>query len=539
MITSGLERMNKFDDFVTGDDTPWPIMADAYTISGNIIASKKARQKSTYNFANRVWPLKAMSDVALDNRMVLFGVTDFCRLLARQTTYIDVMASKEYMDRSHSYGGPLHFPEHLWMRVINEYNGLLPIKIESLPDGSTFWPGEPVIQVTSLDDGFGEIAAHIEGVMVGMVSVATARATLTRHWLERMRDAVRAYNPGLDEQTVLGRAQWMIHDFGMRASSCLQESNILGRAHLLSFNGTDTFNAGFTAWEQGASHPVGTSILALAHRIVQGYESEYEAYNSIYNASDPGIGSYVADCYDFARAVTNCLVPLAKQGQNIVVARPDSGDYLDNVLFVVKTAINNGLYTTREDGRKVPTTLRFIQGDSMNPDKVMKCIKAVAALGCDPTAWGIFGVGGYLRNTPNRDVLSSAYKLSAMGHDDQWVIKLSDTPAKLSIPGPSVLLRGKNLRYAETVCFANEVSRYGDNFKPAYVTYYNGDGTKTCRSGIDCFGDVCFESFDTIRQRAIEEFDSHANVEIDRHNPFSPEIRKCQEWMLDRYGKKS
>lgn len=107
MITSGLERMNKFDDFVTGDDTPWPIMADAYTISGNIIASKKARQKSTYNFANRVWPLKAMSDVALDNRMVLFGVTDFCRLLARQTTYIDVMASKEYMDRSHSYGGPL------------------------------------------------------------------------------------------------------------------------------------------------------------------------------------------------------------------------------------------------------------------------------------------------------------------------------------------------------------------------------------------------------------------------------------------------
>lgn len=520
--------MQKRETFLRGRIHVSPILtADAYTISSNALVSQKAKDKSIYNMTNRYSPNKTWN-ACTDSRMVLYGLTDYIRNnLTKPISKSDVNEAEKFMSTAHSFGGPLSFDRSMWDRVVKEFGGYLPIKIESLPEGSTFFPNEPIVQVSSLASGFGEVAASVEAGLLGMVSIATARATLTRHFRDKLELWCKKQHPTWKQDQIDGVVDWFIHDFGMRASSCTEESEILGRAHLLSFNGTDTFNAAFQARQMGGSAPIGTSILALAHRIVQGYKHEKDAYGTIHQASGGTISSMVGDCYNFERAVSDYLVDLAKKNEGVVVARPDSGNYVENVRFVCRAAIVAGLFTKDEQDRPKATTLRFIQGDSMTFSKVQYVLDALFNDGLDPFGWGIFGIGGYLRNSCSRDSLSSAYKLCAIGHENKAVIKLGDGVGKLSVPGPTKLLRdgiiGKfssvQLRKVETDC-------------GAYQTYFDG-------SDDDLVGDVCLESFDTVRNRAIMEFREMASVPsnfgLPENTCLSKGIRKLQNATLEQY----
>jgi nicotinic acid phosphoribosyltransferase len=299
----------------------------------------------------------------------------------------------------------------------------------------------------------------------------------------------------------------------------MAEAEIYGRAHLLVFNGTDTTNAAFQAWVNGASRPIGTSILALAHRIVMGYETEQEAYEAIYAASDDnkpighiGFGSYVADCYDFHNAVKTFLVNIAKRGSRVVVARPDSGDYLENVLFIVEEALKANLYRVDDQGK--PNVIQTLD----------------ERLGVNATGWGIFGVGGWLRNLPNRDVLSSAYKLSSYGLDNTPSVKLSDTLAKMSVPGPNVIVRPDYVSDT-TVHFAGR----GYDRHNQLVTFYNG-----AHKNIEAFYAPCYESFNTERHRVLAGFDSYKGCyNAEGRSPLSREIREFQRAVMERHGKQA
>ena len=519
---------------------PFPLMADAYTISGEAFAGREAIQKSIYNVTNRIGPSKAIGDisVAKDNRMVFYGLSEFIRRhLSTPITHDDIDAAKAFMETAHSFGGPLNFPEKTWRRVVDEYEGYLPIKISALREGSTFFPYEPVIQVESSGEGFGELAAHIEAVMLGMVSVMSARATICRHWLDRIREEFGrnkysnpnftmslASNEDLAEFDVMAR--FFIHDFGMRASSCAEESELLGMAHLLVFHGTDTFNAAYAAMERGAERPTGTSILALAHRIVQGHTTEEEAFEAIFGAAgEGGIASYVADCYNFKTAVQKHLKAMAERNKGCIVVRPDSGDYLENCLFVAQEAYEAGL----QDGQDRPgaTSMRFIQGDSMNPDKVNHVLQCLRNKGFNSVNWGIFGVGGWLRNTPTRDLFSSAYKLATKGLDNEAVCKLSDTPAKMSVPGDTIILRGNGACVTgPSVYFRDE---FGHGADEREVYYKDG-----------AMFDIMAESFADISKRTIEDFDthlsSHPNFGHDKEvDVLSPKIRDFQSKVVSKY----
>lgn len=468
---------------------PFPLTADAYTISSNFFSSNRAIEKSIYNYTNRYSPSheKAFPLVAKDDRMVLFGLSEYIKEhLANPITEEDIIESANFMQSAHSFGGSLPFPKDLWYRVLKEYNGFLPIKIEALAEGSTFFPQEPVIQVTSLAEGFGELCAHIEAVMVGTVSTATARVTMERHWLERIREWVRYNNENLTRDEVDAIARWIIHDFGMRASSVANESELLGMCHLLVFHGTDTFNAAYLAYKYGAKRPTGTSIIAGAHHTIQSHETEKEAFMALKNAaiaSGQKIASFISDCYNFPEAV-KILKEMAEEDLDFTfVSRPDSGEQIKNIIHIVNHNLKN---------------LRFIEGNSVNPVKMNNIFKALADLGRDPTKYGIFGVGGYLRNTPTRDSLSSAYKLSSIGKENKPVIKLSEDEGKLSVPGPNSVLRFKD-RARHTVEPSVVI---GSNENSAYHTYY--DGGK--------MGEIMEETFDVKQDRTINDFDSFENI---------------------------
>lgn len=479
---------------------PVPLNADAYTVASACLASPEAKSGSVYNMTNRYSPQKVWPNVAKDSRMVFWGLSQYIRrTLTDRVTPDDIKESSAFMAQANSMGGPLPFNPQIWQRVIDEYDGYLPIKIQAPAEGSVFFPFEPVIQVTA-QNGFGEIAAHVEAVLVGTVSTSTARLTLTRHLLDRMLDWVKRDNPDVIDTYAI--AQWMIHDFGMRASSNAQESEDFGLAHLLCFNGTDTFNAAYVAWKLGSKPGTGTSILALAHRIVQGYKSEQECFDNL--RAQNQMASYVADCYNFKKAVREKLTKLL--GGPIVVARPDSGEYIENDMLVLRTAVEHGEYTVREDGVMLPKTLKVIQGDSMTPEKIELLFRNRSSNGFSATAWGIIGMGGYLRNQCTRDTLSSAYKLSAVSDNGRWrpVVKLSETPGKLSVPGPNEVYRyveGGMYSNHETVFTEGEYNCLGSKF---YRTWYN--------CGFTMYDD---ELFSTKQTRTIQDFDAAANLPSD------------------------
>lgn len=523
----------ELSDFVKGRiGVPTPLNGDAYTVAGEALASVRAKEHSVYGLSFRKSPAEAedLKDFCTDDRMILYGLSDYIRNnLTKPVTREQVDAAEKFMATAHAFGGPLNFDRKVWDRVIDEFGGYLPLKIEALPEGSTFYPGEVPVQVTSLAEGFGEIAALVEANLVGMVSIASTRATMERHLLERMKDYAREDDPTASDADILFRAQLMIHDFGMRASSSSEESEVLGKAHLLSFFGTDTFGAAYQAFVLNDNQRVGSSVLALAHRTVQGAESQGAAFAQIRKAAGPGgIASYVADCYDFHAAIRDEILPLALEASRtdnaVLVPRPDSGNYLENIMYIVVTAKENGLYKEQPNGRAAMTNMRFIQGDSMNWDKISTAMDELRDNGYSPVGCGIFGVGGWLRNTPTRDTFSVAYKLMAKGEDEEAVVKLSDTRIKMSVPGPVHTLRGQAADEPSTV-MQYEQGTAGQN---ALVAYYNG-----AVSGNEKFGAPCLEKFSILQERTIHGFDTAPKYQ----RVLSDEVMRIQNATMAAHGR--
>ncbi len=167
----------------------------------------------------------------------------------------------------------------------------------------------------------------------------------------------------------------------------------------------------------------------------------------------------------------------------------------------------------------------------MNWEKINHVWDALEDIEANPTGWGIFGIGGWLRNTPNRDSLSSAYKLCAMGRypHQRPIIKLSDTLAKVSVPGPTVMIRnGEGMHYHPTVYFQDEWTPQ-ENMHEAYQVYYHGHPV------------AMEDTFADHRNRAITQFDAYRGVPSNRgtpdNSPLSSRIMELQQQTMEKHGK--
>lgn len=464
--------------------TPRLLRADAYTIGADKFQSDKAKQKSVYYVVFRRELNKINPDLYEkgDNRIVLSGIQRILeRLFYEPVTHEEIDLTKEYLANFKVTTKGLakyDFPEHLWRRIVDEFNGRPPILIKAFPEGSIVYPGEPVIQIESLVDGFGELAAWFESKIL-QVWATSERVTQNEHWLKFLKKMVLEIDPTLEEDMNTFFASLMLHDFGDRAGMNEMESEDLGMVHLYTFSGTDTCAGGYQAWMNSNKTPgISVSVNALAHRNVQAYETEEECYKTMFERAEDGeILSQVADCYDFFYTVKNYHLPLALKSKNenkgiVLVSRPDSGNAMEQVLFVCRTAVENGLYEERTiNGKKwkFGTFLKFIEGDGMDFKTMKEIIYALMKDGFAPYGWGLFGVGGGLRNLLKRDNTGAKYALCAMGNDNTGVVKLSETIGKTTLPGPFKVLRSKEaLQSKKTVVFASEEG------VDTHVEYFNG-----------------------------------------------------------------
>jgi nicotinamide phosphoribosyltransferase len=525
--------------------TPRLLMADSYTISSELFASEDAKEKSVYYITFRRILEKVNPTLYNkgDNRIVFTGLSRILDYLFYEPiTHKEIDETKRFLaDKKVTTKGlkEMYFPEHLWRKIVDEYNGRPPLKIRALKEGSVAYPNEPVVVIENIPDGFGEIAAWFESTLLKIWS-STEMVTQLAHWFEYCKSLVsHVYGDTINNEQKNFLAGLMLHNFGCRAGMTPQESEWMGADALYIFSGTDTFSGAYQAWKNSnESVGVAMSVFALAHRNVQGYEIEEDCHRTLNSVSSDGdIDSHVADCYSYFDTVENILLPIAKENVDagngkVIVGRPDSGDPSEQVLWLCKLAHKHGLSTVETILKKewrFSTGLKFIEGDSMNWDKMKEINDELILHGFPPFAWGLYGVGGGLRKI-NRDDFSGKYALCAVGKDLKPVCKFSETLEKTTLPGPFKVLRNKEaLEEKKTIVFYNEPG------EDALVPYFDGsDIWEPFKEGYD-------DDFNTIKSRIFEQMETmplNLSTEDNHHYPASDKIKEVRIQLLKKYAPK-
>lgn len=530
-------------------ETPRLLKADAYTVGSDKFQSLSAKQKSIYYGTYRR-QLSTVNPVLYnegDDRIIFAGLQIPLEELFREPiTHQEIDTTKEFLKTfKATMVGPAvyHFPEEMWRQVVDYYNGRPPIKIKAMPEGSVVYPNEPVFQVENTnkeDELMGELAAMFESTLLKTWAVSE-RVTQNQHWISKLKNMMREVEgDAMTEDDIHFHASLMLTDFGDRAGITNNETEILGSAHLYTFGGTDSCSGAYQAWENANRTPVGSSVNALAHRNVQAYDVENDCYEAIYNSCENNeIISMVSDCYDFYPANEKYILPLAlrsvkENNGKIVVSRPDSGNAKEQVLWLCRLAVRNGLYTEKTNSKgetwKYATTLKFIEGDGMTWAQMWDIIEALLEAGFAPHGWGLFGVGGGLRNPLKRDNLSAKYALCARGAERVGVVKFSDTLGKTTLPGPFKVLRTPiALENKETIVFETE------DGEDAMITYFDGSNIW------EPFGEGMNDNFLDIRARIREQWDSmplNLTSATNHNYPASDAILDERRRLLAKYAPK-
>lgn len=529
--------------------TPRLLVADAYTIGSNPFESPEAKDKSTYYITFR----KKLSSVNPDlyekgNDKMIFGGLQRIqeKLFYEPITHAEIDEAIAFLKMAKvTMKGFKNFyvPEELWRLVVDKYNGRPPLKIMAMPEGSVVYPNEPVVEIVNNNDlteeQMGVLAAWFESKLLQSWAVSE-RITQNQHWFTFLYTTFKRINPELSDAEAGFFASIMLHDFGDRAGIVAEESEELGMAHLYTFPGTDTFAGAYQAFKNcdGDSTGLFGSVNALAHRNVQSYEFEGDCYLAVYEASADGeFISMVGDCYEYFYAVETYMVPLAKRSiaeknGKIVVARPDSGDALEQVLWTCELAVKHGLYETKVIAGKewkFATSLHFIEGDGLSFGTMKKIINALIERGFMPYSWGLFGVGGGLRNSLKRDNLSAKYALCAVGVDDRPVVKFGMI-GKTTLPGPF-----KVLRSAEALANKTTIVNAKEEGENAMVEFFNGARIE------EPFGIGQDDDFLTIKKRIAEQFASMPNsleTAENKNYPASKLVLETREELLNKYQRK-
>ena len=157
-----------------------------------------------------------------DDRIVWFGMRYVIEtFIAKPITHADIDEAAEFYSTFNVGETPYPFPEKLFRQVVDELDGVVPLKIQMLPEGSVVYPNTPVAQVTA-QDKWSPIVSWFEAITVMTWYPATV-ATLSR----RVRDFVEeAFERSVDEE-----AYWKIpsrlHNFGFRGGTSLESGIVL------------------------------------------------------------------------------------------------------------------------------------------------------------------------------------------------------------------------------------------------------------------------------------------------------------------------
>lgn len=318
-----------------------------------------------------------------------------------------------------AHGEP--FNRENWEYIVEEHNGLLPVLIKAVPEGTVLPTSNIMLSIENTDPRCFWLTTFLETALLRAIWYPTTVATNSRE----IKKVIKSFLELTGDTAGLG---FKLHDFGARGCSSQESAMIGGMAHLVNFMGTDTISAVLGARKYYNEPIAGFSIPAAEHSTITswGRENEADAYrNMLKQFAKPGaLVAVVSDSYDIFRAVSSLWGAELRQavvdsGATVVI-RPDSGDPATIVLDVATRLADTFGYTVNDKGYKVLNNVRIIQGDGINLESIVEILSFLTERGfsADNVA---FGMGGALLQAPQRDDQKFAMKCSAALINGEWV----------------------------------------------------------------------------------------------------------------------
>lgn len=408
-----------------------PIMlTDAYNLSHFFLKENVDKEISLIFNRNRPMILNGFSQIV--HSIIDQPITD--RMIVEAKREADNMG--------------MPFPFEMWQRVVDEFAGYLPLKIEALPDGTWCPKGTPFAKINNTEKGFGELVTWFEPVLLhaSFDSGCATRAFEIRKYLDDNK---------LNKHRV--------HSFGMRGHNSMENAIKAGKAWRLFLNGTDDFH---TQWVTDAK---GKSIPATAHKTIQQFDDEYYAYTySIDQTKKHGfnIVALVIDTYDpirFIKYYSRKIAEYAKSQGVHIVFRPDSGLVKDQAFALYTIMSTHGLLQNTS----------CIIGEGITFDKIIEYDSYFKALGCDLN-WFNYGMGAGFYKDIDRDYLGFAMKTSYSNGQNR--MKFSADPIKQSIAGDIKVYSCDGYDDEMWVGYLKEPNIPYFGYKLLYKTLYDSSG---------------------------------------------------------------
>lgn len=385
------------------------------------------------------WTPRSGSHMPEVSKVVCFGIQGFVKELNELfTTQFFNLPKEQVISEYKRQVAAYLFNPNVETSHLEELHdlGYLPLKVNSLEEGTLVPFRVPMMTIENTDDRFFWLTNYVETIASALLwkpSTTASLAKVYRDLLDKNSLETTGHTMGVEFQA---------HDFSMRGMSGPEDAARAGVGHLLSFVGTDTLPAIAYAEQyynaDVTKELVGCSVPASEHSVmsVGGKEDERETYRRFIEDSYPtGIVSIVSDTYDLWNVVTNIIPSLkesilnrgkGQEGLHKVVIRPDSGDPVDILCGDAKADKNHpaskGVIellwdtfggTTSEQGFKMLNpSIGAIYGDSITIDRCRQICDRLRAKGF-ATNNVVFGVGSYTYQYITRDSLGFAMKATS------------------------------------------------------------------------------------------------------------------------------
>jgi nicotinamide phosphoribosyltransferase len=349
---------------------------------------------------------------------VMFGLQYYLkRYLQTRVTVEDVTEAEEFFK---VHGEP--FNKAGWLHIVNAHDGLLPLRIRAVPEGTVVPVSNALVTVENTCPHCAWVTSYVETMLLRVwypITVATESRSIKK--------IIKAYLD-LTSDDPEGEIAFKLHDFGARGVSSQESAGIGGAAHLINFMGSDTIDGVRHANHYYKSPMAGFSIPAAEHSTITswGREHEVDAYrNMLKQFGKPGaLLAVVSDSYDIFNACENLWGGELKQevidSGAVVVIRPDSGHPATVVLKCLELLDKKFGHVVNKKGYKVINNVRVIQGDGINADSIAEILTTM--LGASYSATNVaFGMGGALLQQHNRDTQQFAMKCSYMEADGKGI----------------------------------------------------------------------------------------------------------------------
>lgn len=471
-----------FEDYFAENPDAAILLTDSYKF-GHWAMYREGTQNISSYFESR--------NGAKYSSTVFFGLQYILKkhLVGAVITQEMVDAAEEFTN-SH-FMGNTKFNRAMWQRIVDVHGGKLPIRIKAVPEGSRIPVSNILMDVEVTDEELGEdgkstlmaaLTNYFEGLLTHVWATCNV-ATISRHLRDVFEDAF--------ELSVEKENHWMIdymlHDFGFRGVTGVDQAGRLGSAHLVSFKGTDTPVAiTYPMKYYNTREMLGYSVNATEHSIMcqLGAENDIKILKEMLPKYPNGVFSCVGDSksiVEFVEAMGTDpeLRELILNRNGKFVVRPDSprfeGDNPeDQIMWIINKLSEYFGHTENSLGFKEHNPkVGLIYGDGLSADQINNSVKAILE-GFWAASTCIFGMGGGLLQKHNRDTQRFAFKCSSRKQDNEWndVYKKPLDASKASKAGRLKLIKKDGqymtVREEEYAKYPNELVTVFENGELVY-----------------------------------------------------------------------